>query len=181
MIYQLKISAGTILFLMLLGFISSCTFNDDLDTQEDELAETIEEEEKTLTYPLADEALWSYFESFEKEAQIRGLNYDLDALEITGVIEEISDEGVAGTCQYGQHIHHVTVDKTFWNNSSNLRRELVVYHELGHCVLFKDHTENYNNEGICLSMMNSGTAPCSVAYNSQNREYYIDELFANLD
>lgn len=175
MIYQFKISAGTILFLMLSSFVSSCSF----DNEEAELTGTIDKD--TKAYPLVDEDLWLYFESFEKEAQTRGLNYDLDALEITGIIEEISDEGVAGTCQYGQHIHHVTVDKSFWNNASNLRREMVVYHELGHCVLHKDHTEDYNREGTCLSIMNSGTAPCTVAYTHQNREYYINELFANLE
>jgi len=133
------------------------------------------------SYPLADKDLWVYYHSFEKEALLRGYNYDLALLEISGVIENIVEDGVAGTCQYGNHIHHVTIDKSFWENASTLKREMVVYHELGHCVLYKDHNEDYNREGTCLSIMNSGTAPCTVAYTYQNRDYYIDELFVNLD
>ena len=174
MINLLNISSVTILSLTLLSFFSSCAIDN-------EGSDFIQEAEETAAYPLADPALWPYYESFEKEAQSRGLSYDLNALEITGVVEEISEDGVAGTCRYGSHINHVTIDQSFWNSFSELRRELVVYHELGHCVLFKDHTEDDNGEGICLSLMNSGTTTCRVAYNLQNRAYYIDELFSNLE
>lgn len=133
------------------------------------------------TYPLADEDLWIYFEEFEQQAALRDIDIDLTKLKITGVIENISEDGVAGTCEYGQHIHHVTVDKEFWSKSSYLRREMVVFHELGHCVLAKDHNEDSNRENVCLSIMNSGTGDCRVDYNSQNRDYYIDELFSNLE
>lgn len=125
-----------------------------------------------------DQRLVPYFTEFEKEAANRGLQYNLDALEITGVIESISEDGVAGTCQYGNHIHHVTVDENFWNNASNRFREFVVFHELGHCVLFRDHTEEAFENGICISIMRSGLGDCRDAYIQQNRSYYLDELFS---
>lgn len=181
--YQLNSSIGVSTFILFILTITACSV-DDIDdittsdiTESPEVIEVIEE----VTFPLVDRELWSHFESFEEEALKRGHSFDLNALEITGVIEEIEEDGVAGTCQYGRHIHHVTVDLQFWRAASPLTRELVVYHELGHCVLFRDHTEEFNERGVCLSMMNSGTAPCRVAYTGQNRDFYIEELFSTIE
>ncbi len=162
---------------LLIAFVALCTISscgtDNNDIDQIQISNDV-------TYPLADKELWSYFQNFEEEALLRGFKYDLNTLEITAVIETITEEGVAGTCQYGQHIHHVTIDEDFWKYSSTLIREMVVFHELGHCVLHKDHTEEYDSNGNCLSIMNSGTVECNVAYTNQNRTYYIDELFTGL-
>jgi len=126
-----------------------------------------------------DERLWSYYKSFEEEGRKRGFNYDLNALEITGSIESIAEQGVAGTCQYGSHIHDVTIDLEFWNSSSERLREFVVFHELGHCVLSRGHSELQFNNGICRSIMRSGLENCRDAYTQENRNYYLDELFTS--
>lgn len=160
-----------LLFLSFLIMMSSCNYGIS-DTSENTSDDNLK------IYPNVDADLWSYFELFEKEAASRNILIDLVGDEITGVIENISENGVVGTCQYGHHIHHVTIDRPFWETASAARKEMVVFHELGHCVLLKGHTETYNNEGICLSLMNSGTVDCFVAYNSTNRDYYIDELFS---
>ncbi len=131
-------------------------------------------------YNKVDERLWLYFERFENEADTRGLSIDLNTHNTTGEIEQITDDGVAGTCQYGTHINHVTVDIKFWNNSSELLREFVVFHELGHCVLERDHEESSFDNGICRSIMRSGLEECYDAYNAQNRTYYLDELFSTV-
>ncbi len=127
-----------------------------------------------------DEALWVHFETFEVEAARRGVNIDLVALEITGVIENIQENGVAGTCQYGQHIHHVTVDKEVWDNGSTLLREYIVFHELGHCSLFRDHNDQTLSTGACHSIMASGLGGCNYAYTAKSRDRYLDELFGAL-
>lgn len=128
---------------------------------------------------LVDNRLIPYFDLFEDEAIRRGYDFDLTALGITGVIENIPEDGVAGTCQYGRHIAHVTVDQNYWNHSSQLSREFVVFHELGHCVLDRDHRDAAFANGICRSIMASGLGDCFDAYNTINREYYLDELFSN--
>jgi len=134
--------------------------------------------EQSRSYPHVDQKLWSYFEDFELAAANRNINIDLVDLEISGVIENISEDGVAGTCQYGQHIHHVTIDLPVWNRSSLLVREMIVFHELGHCALGRGHKEIADSNGACLSMMNSGTTDCRVYYTNVNKEYYLDELFS---
>ena len=126
-----------------------------------------------------DPRLWNYFIDFEREALLRGYRIDLQELEITGVIENISEDGVAGTCQYGNHLSHVTVDQNYWNHSSTINREFVVFHELGHCVLNRGHQEASFQNGVCQSIMASGTGSCLSAYSLSTREYYLDELFSN--
>lgn len=134
-------------------------------------------QDDTRSYDNVDTRLWPYYMEFEDQAALRGYEIDLNFLGISGAIKEITDEGVAGTCQYGQHVHHVTVDKDYWNQSSSVGREFVVFHELGHCVLARDHRESMNAEGLCLSIMASGTGDCRFAYTSNNRKAYLDELF----
>lgn len=134
-------------------------------------------EQSNAAYPNVDSRLWSYFENFELEARLRGIQIDLVHAEITGEVERIVEDGVAGTCQFGRHIHHVTIDEDYWNQASQLWREMVVFHELGHCALDRGHLETENSNGACLSIMNSGTSGCNLRYNNTNREYYLDELF----
>lgn len=125
-----------------------------------------------------DVQLWDYFETFENEAARRGVEIDLASLDLLSHISEISEDGVAGTCQYSsQQSNVVTIDQSFWNRASNDLREMVVFHELGHCVLFRDHRNASTNDGICLSIMNSGLTDCTVYYNEVNRDLYLDELF----
>lgn len=141
--------------------------------------ENIEPESTTnLQFANVDQALWPYYSAFEAEALIRGFEYDLNALRISGHIEEIHQENVAGSCRYGSNIdNEVTIDQTFWNRSSNLVREFVVFHELGHCVLLRDHDESVDAQGRCLSIMRSGTTNCRDSYSIQNRDRFVDELF----
>lgn len=37
--------------------------------------------------------------------------------------------------------NQVVIDKDYWEYSSKIEREALVFHELGHCVLDKEHTE----------------------------------------
>ncbi len=136
------------------------------------------EPEVEVQFSNVDPELWSYYASFENEAAKRGFDYDLDAMQIVGIIQEIPEENVAGSCKYGSHINNeVTIDQTFWNRSSSLYKEFVVFHELGHCVLLRDHDESVDGQGRCLSIMRSGTMNCRDSYSLQNRDGFIDELF----
>ncbi|MBK8388607.1 MAG: hypothetical protein IPL23_04675 [Saprospiraceae bacterium] len=140
------------------------------DTSQDSL--------ETGTYANVDRALWQHFKAFEDEAASRGFSINLNQLKIRANISEISENGVLGQCQYNSHLpNQVTIDKTFWNRSSELYKEFVVFHELGHCVLDRNHKEDKDSRGRCLSIMRSGLGDCLDAYSSVNRTYYLNELF----
>lgn len=147
----------------------SCSFYED----------SIIVETQSLYYPNVDEELRTYYDRFETEASRRGFEIDLRELNISGEIDFIDEEGVIGTCQYRSHIpNHITIDESFWLRSSDLSKEYVVFHELGHCVLLRGHDDNHDDNGYCISVMHSGLTDCRTVYNNTFREYYLDELFS---
>ena len=156
--------AFSTLFLTILFF--SC--------KKDEIAEVI-------SFQNVDPALQPYFEEFEYQASLRGIEVDLTAENIIGNIQELTEEHVAGQCTYGAAINNeITIDRGFWNSFPQyLIREMVVFHELGHCYLERGHREGAHSNGTCLSIMRSGLESCRDNYNSSTRDYYIDELFSN--
>lgn len=136
------------------------------------------EEQTNIQFQNVESELWPHFSAFEQEAQRRGFDFDLNALRISGMVDQIHEDNVAGSCRYGSHIdNEVTIDVDFWNRSSYLLREFVVFHELGHCVLLRDHNESSDVQGRCLSIMRSGLTNCRDSYSSQNRNRFLDELF----
>ena len=134
--------------------------------------------EEENTFSGVDSRLESYFELFENEAAARGIDVDLATEGITAVVEEISEDRVAGTCTYGSHLPgHIVIDAEFWNIASPIAKEMVIFHELGHCYLHRGHTEATFSNGTCASIMRSGAEGCRDNYNTRTREFYIDELF----
>ena len=128
--------------------------------------------------PNVEDALKPYFVRFQIEAEARGRTVTLD--DLIGHIESIPEENVAGQCTYHYNRPNViSVDAATWNRLSDLYREFIVFHELGHCVLARGHDESTNSQGLCLSIMRSGLGDCRDAYSASNREYYLDELFYN--
>ncbi len=129
-------------------------------------------------YPGVAESLWVYFERFEKAGAEQGIEVDLVRARITGVIEDIPSESVAGQCNFYSHSpNHVIIDAEFWSSASDNFKEMIVFHELGHCVLNRDHREGRTDSGFCVSIMRSGEQPCRDAYTAVNKPYYIEELF----
>ncbi len=145
----------------------------------DEMSNTNQEPQiQAKSYSGVQNALWPYFQRFEEEAAFRGLTIDLANGAIEGIIREIPQDHVAGSCNYNsQRTDLVTIDKEFWDYSSDLNREAVVFHELGHCKLIRDHREGGDASGNCISLMASGTENCRQLYTQAFRNDLLDELF----
>lgn len=125
-----------------------------------------------------DEPLRDYFERFETEAAQRGLSYDLEAMQVSGDIRVISTSSVIGQCLHSEEEPNtVIVDKFYWDGANDMEREFLVFHELGHCALNRDHLDQSDGQGDCISIMTSGTGICRVNYNVANRKSLLDELF----
>ena len=119
-----------------------------------------------------------YFDLFEQEAALRGLDIDLSAMGVTGQIVKISDDHVAGRCKYSdRNPAMVMVDKSFWNKSNDVLKEYVIFHELGHCILNRTHRDESLVSGACISVMASNNRVCANAYGPETRKEYLDELF----
>jgi hypothetical protein len=137
------------------------------------------EPEPTKEFINVDERLHTFFERFENEANARGLDIDLNETDITANIEEIDGDGVAGQCFRPNVLtNEITIDESFLNsNASDLLKELVIFHELGHCFLQREHREDSFPTGACISIMRSGVGDCRDNYTDAFRATYIDELF----
>ncbi len=138
--------------------------------------------EQANFFPNVAPELQTYFEEFEYQGALRSIQINLADANIIGKIEELGEEHVAGQCTYGAAIdNEITIDKGFWNDFPQLLvREMVVFHELGHCYLDRGHTEGAKSNGACISIMRSGLGDCFDNYNSATRVAYLDELFSNL-
>lgn len=137
-----------------------------------------QKEDQLIEISLVDAALVSYFRTFEAEANARGIALDASFSEIEARFEYINEGNVVGQCWYGRHgSNEILIDQAYWQRASNLNREFVVFHELGHCYLDRDHAEASTTNGTCLSIMASGTGDCYNRYGASTREAYLDELF----
>ena len=125
-----------------------------------------------------DEPLQPYFDRFELEAAIRGVAIDLVALQVTGDVRLISASQVIGECIHTEkEPNTVVVDVVYWNSANDLEKEFLIFHELGHCALNREHIDNSDGNGDCVSVMTSGTGLCHINYTASTREALLDELF----
>lgn len=157
----------SIVILTFLSFLLACS-------------EESTEELKAIDHYI-DDRLDEYFESFKAEAKKRNIEVDYITMNVEGLIENIPDRGVAGQCQtYKDGNKAIVIDETYWNRTSVLKREFLVFHELGHCILDRDHRDEAHADGSCSSIMNSGGGACHLNYTERTREAFIEELFTNL-
>lgn len=132
----------------------------------------------TKTYPEVQTELWIYFQRFEKAASDRGITIDLTSHHIHGKIEPLQTSAMIGICHYDPNAPtRIIIDEAFWTRASSLRREMIVFHELGHCYLELEHQDEAHNDGRCKSIMRSGSGDCLDKYTFSTREEYLDELF----
>lgn len=125
-----------------------------------------------------DSGMAPYFESFKAEAAERGITVDYVEASIEGYLQDIAGTDILGQCFHDEEgPSRVVIDRTFWRLASTLEREFVVFHELGHCFLQRDHLDTVNPNGTCVSIMQSGLTNCRNAYSSLTRQAYLDELF----
>lgn len=120
-----------------------------------------------------------FLNTFIAEGRKRGHNIPDDLNGITYEIKEIEEDGVAGVCYWiSANPNHIVLNSIYWNQFSSDQKESVLFHELGHCFLNRDHNDAALSNGTCESIMHSGTSQnCQHAYNANSKSYYLDELF----
>jgi len=116
-------------------------------------------------YAYIDPAFDTYVQTFESIS-----NKQVHAIMI---FADIADEEVGGTCTNSEP-PLIVIDTPYWNEITELGREQLVLHELGHCVLNRDHKENMLS-GLPVSIMYSIHFGDEWYY-AQNRAYYLQEL-----
>lgn len=166
-----KLPISFVLALLVVVLLSAC--------KKDNLVEPIPDAAQDPSpEPVVEASLEEHLNAFVQEGLSRGVDVRSMLDGLTMEIADIEEEYVAGSCLYHSHSpNQVTIDRDFWNSAGHLLREMVVFHELGHCVLARDHREAQDGNGTCLSIMRSGVGSCREAYTNSNRVLYLDELF----
>jgi hypothetical protein len=122
--------------------------------------------EKKVEY---DEEFEQYVESFEED-------WGEKITDLTIVFAQVKQDEETPTTKLGVcHINkdttpHIIIDPDTWETMSDTRRKLLMYHEMGHCVLFREHVEGRNT-----SIMNPLLIWSSVYL--KDEQYFLDELF----
>ena len=125
-----------------------------------------------------------YLQRFETEAAKRNINFDLKT---SGLIIEFADlkDEIAGLTHY-EHPIRIEIDKTYWSDISkyegyDVMKEDLIFHELGHGLLNRDHINTTLENGDWKSIMCGGkkvdNRNWNINYRGMRREYYINELF----
>lgn len=129
-------------------------------------------------YPNVQSELWVYFQRFELAAAKRDIIINLAKSGISASIQPITNENTASMCSRDSNAPKtIIIGEEFWVRSNFLRKELAVFHELGHSYLNLEHREEINENGSCKSIMRSHLGDCVDIYNNDNRDAYQDELF----
>lgn len=132
---------------------------------------------------IIDPELQPYFDRFKEEAAARNVVIDFTNPMIEAEIVQIVNDGVLGQCvrQEGKN-NLIHIQEDYWNSDTitDLDREFVIFHELGHCTLGKNHLNNADNDGNCTSIMYDGnSSQCVLDYNIDNREEMLDQFFGS--
>ena len=131
-----------------------------------------------------DSSFVEYLQRFETEGASRGHTFDPQA---NGLIIEFGNlaNNDAGLTHYEKPIR-IQIDRTYWNAISksagaDLMKEDLIFHELGHGLLNRDHLNTTLANGDWKSMMCGGdkvnNRSWNINYHGMRRKYYVDELF----
>lgn len=134
-------------------------------------------------------AFQKHIDAFEREAVSRGHSFTIDNLIIQ--YDDKLDDPFCGKCNSNsldadvQKIISINPGAQCWNN--DLELETLIFHELGHCFLGRNHLNerlpNGDPKSIMIENNISLYSPCiypiggQPCNNSFKRTYYLDELF----
>jgi len=88
-------------------------------------------------------------QSFVSNGEARGVKVDISGLtmQFTRMFEGTS---ILGVCVPSDKT--VLINEDFWNKADPAERDFLVWHELGHCVLGRNHS-TWMHEGLPVSIM----------------------------
>jgi hypothetical protein len=95
-------------------------------------------------------------------------------LSITFDSEETFKARTVGLCYFDYAWRQVTIKESYWQSIGEFQRQILVFHELGHCLLNREHDEKKFDESCPGSLMNHEVVSSSC---SDLKQVYFNELF----
>ncbi len=131
--------------------------------------------EKTQVIP---EELEDYVHAFFRDARKHGNNIHIEDFDLIFDFVQLNNDSVSGRCNASNN--RIEIDAALWERKSDDVKTWLIYHELGHCILGREHYNGVFYNGECQSMMCSDfiSDNCSTNFFSDAwKAYYVQELF----
>jgi hypothetical protein len=114
------------------------------------------------------------FDNFRFEAHRRGLRVEIT--DIIVIFAAMDANEMIGYCwQRDNMTPIVAISREFWQTASLYQQEILMFHELGHCLLQKHHNNALDGNGMPRSIMNERMF--DVYYYETYRESYLQQFF----
>jgi hypothetical protein len=122
-----------------------------------------------------DSSLIKYVKRFQEiSVNITGRFYS-DA-SLSYYFADLGEGKIAGQCTYREdHNNIIKINIKYWGDDTELEREQLMLHELGHCILLRPHRNDEFDDGTPKSIMYWRLMSERVYL--QKYDYYIKELF----
>ncbi len=141
-------------------------------------------------FSTSNQAFASYVQDFELKGRIAMNDGSFSVGDIPINFGDTENDSFQGVCfEYPDGTKEIIVRKQWWDAVGEAYRESLLFHELGHCRLGRDHLDDVrqsSNDTHKISMMNS-IIITPQKYNSYKEEYQrelytynTDELFQSL-
>lgn len=127
-----------------------------------------------------------YVDEFVRQASLRGVDVDFEETGMSIQFDALTAANANGIC-YGVREevtsdHEIVIHRNNWQEAGPAARERLIFHELGHCYLYRRHTNDTLANGEWKSLLTGPPWPDykywrGTNYTNRRKEYYIDELF----
>jgi hypothetical protein len=135
----------------------------------------------TRDFSTSDPTFSSYIQQFEQEGKTRTGDTNFIVGDIPIQFGDTENENYRGVCQtFTDGTQQIVIKKSWWDAQSEAYRESLIFHELGHCRLGRDHDNavvEVSSNQYKTSMMNEYIV--TPAHYNAHKSAYLDELFTS--
>lgn len=125
-----------------------------------------------------DPALESQFTKFMELSAQKNVSIQAESITIE-FTTHFNEPFWVGSCLVGKNVQpRIRILQSYWITASDARKEQLMFHELGHCLLGREHDQLMTvdqNETIPQSIMTSVMFDDRIYL--RHHDYYIHELF----
>jgi len=115
-----------------------------------------------------------YIQSFEAAGNVK-IEAPID-MHFGSIPPQSANVETDGLCESGLGVPKITIDADKWATYSESARTLLVWHELGHCILGRAHNNTIGSNNWPVSVMYWDAVTSEYNFET-NQQPFIDELF----
>lgn len=131
-------------------------------------------------FSTTDERFSTYVSKFEDHAKIKTGNINFKVNDIPINFGDTENDQFVGVCfTYSDGKREILIKQEWWSVASQGAKESLIFHELGHCALDREHNEDELIAGDGKKIRASIMHPSIVSAQHYSKYYdgYVHELF----